>query len=398
MLFNSEEITNRIEKLQKRLQEDEIDVAIIHHNADIFYYAGTVGNGYLLVPHYGKPIFAVRRGLERIKELSPISDIVLFKRSSELKDIIFSVVGSSSFKTAGVSMDTITVQEFGFLDSRICAGKAWKDISLHIRRQRAVKSEAELRLMEKAAELGDYVYSVARDYIKPGLSEWELCAYLEYEAKRKGNLGLVRVRNPRLEITFGHVLSGADASLSSYGDTPTGGRGLSPAFAQGSCERIISEGDIVSVDTMLCLNGYLNDQTRNFSVGPPKPKLLEAHKISLELHNRFRDIARPGVSGSDIYYGIVREAEKSSLFDFFMGVGSDKVGFVGHGIGIEVDEFPFIAPGQEIVMEEGMTVAFEPKFIIPGEGVAGIENTYVITSSGATSLNKSSEDLVVLQV
>ncbi len=397
MLFNKEEIIGRIEKFQKKLQEGEIEVAIIHHNADIFYYTGTVGNGYLLIPSYGEPIFALKRGLERVRELSPISEVVLFKKSSVLRDIIFDVAGGSDFRTVGISMDTVTVQEFRFLENRVCPSKAWKDVSFLIRQQRAVKSEAELKLMEKAAELGDYIYSIARDYIKPGLSEWELCAYLEYEAKRKGNLGLVRARNPHLEITFGHVLSGPDGSAPSYGDTPTGGMGLSPAFAQGSCKRVISEGDIVSIDTMLCFDGYLNDQTRNLAVGLPNSKLLKAHEISIELHNLFRDVARPGVTGNDIYYMIMQKVKKYDLFEFFMGVGNDKVAFVGHGIGIEVDEFPFIAPRQEIIIEEGMTVAFEPKFIIPGEGVAGIENTYVITSEGARSLNKSPEELVILR-
>jgi Xaa-Pro aminopeptidase len=79
-----------------------------------------------------------------------------------------------------------------------------------------------------------------------------------------------------------------------------------------------------------------------------------------------------------------------------MGNGATRVKFIGHGLGIEVDEFPFIAQGQKLPLESGMTFAFEPKFIVPDLGIVGLENTYLVTGKGLQSFNSATEELLVL--
>ena len=81
---------------------------------------------------------------------------------------------------------------------------------------------------------------------------------------------------------------------------------------------------------------------------------------------------------------------------WFMGHGAGRVSFIGHGLGIEVDEFPFIAQGQKLGLQAGMTFAFEPKFIMPGLGITGLENTYLVTSDGLDSLNTATEELLII--
>jgi Xaa-Pro aminopeptidase len=76
-----------------------------------------------------------------------------------------------------------------------------------------------------------------------------------------------------------------------------------------------------------------------------------------------------------------------------MGVGPDRVHFVGHGIGTEVDEYPFLARRQELELEEGMTIALEPKVVFPDKGVVGIENTHVVTPDGLEQLTLQNEDI-----
>ena len=199
-----------------------------------------------------------------------------------------------------------------------------------------------------------------------------------------------------MDMYFGHVLSGPEAAIPAYGDAPTGGQGVSTSFGQGASERRIGAGELVSIDTMLNYQGYLSDQTRNFCIGSPPPKLAEAYRFGQEIHRRFRMEARPGAVTGELYDLVWRWVEEAGWGEWFMGYGPGRVAFIGHGLGIEVDEFPFIAQGQKLVLAEGMTFAFEPKFIMPGQGITGLENTYLVTAAGLESLNTATEELVII--
>lgn len=396
MLFNLREIERRIEELRQRLSDSGFDgdVVIIHHLADIFYFTGTVQDGYLLIGRDGEPVFALKRNLDRAGRETPLRHLVRLSRNDDIARLTNDLCGGRP-KCVGAALDVMTVSTYSNL-SKIFPDVSIRDVSLHIRIQRTVKSQEELELMKGAAGLALAVYEKAHNVIVPGMTDWELSATLEYEARLKGNLEIIRVRNRRLEILFGHILSGPEASLPSYGDTPTGGAGVSPAFPQGPTIRHIKEHDIVSVDTMLNYHGYLNDQTRNFSIGSPPDRLKAAFDLSLELHRFFRCHAVPGTVSGELYDQMINIVGKTPFAPYFMGYGQDKVSFIGHGIGIEVDELPFIARNQKGILQSGMTVALEPKFIIPNEGMVGIENTYVISENGAISLNLSPEELVIL--
>ncbi len=153
---------------------------------------------------------------------------------------------------------------------------------------------------------------------------------------------------------------------------------------------------MVSVDNLVCVNGYHNDSTRNFCIGLPPRKLAEAYEFIKSVHVRIRQTARAGAITGEIYQEVVQWAEDGGWAKWFMGHAEPRISFVAHGIGIEVDEFPFIARGQKMVLEEGMIFAFEPKIVIPDVGVVGIENTYLVHSTGAESLNIASEELILL--
>jgi Xaa-Pro dipeptidase len=394
-LFTDREIFRRIEIFVENLSRAGVDVAIIHHNADLFYFAGTVQDGYLVVSSKGNVSLAVRRNLSRTIEQTPIKSVLLMGSMKELAEIVRDTHNGMP-SSIGVSMDVLPASFYLFLKDRIFPEAVYVDISMTIRLQRAVKSDEEISVMRDAAKISHAVYEAVPSLLKDGVDEWDLCVNLEAVARKNGHLGFIRLRNPRLEMYFGHVLSGPEAAIPSYGDAPTGGKGVSVAFAQGSTRKTIRCGEIVSVDTMICHHGYLNDQTRNFSLGMPPDELLRAHEFSLRLHRFFRQEACAGAVSGDIYEMMVKMVQDSNLAPYFMGTDENRVSFIGHGLGVEVDEFPFIAHRQKIVLEKGMVIALEPKFIIPGKGIAGIENTYLITENGAESLNISPEELVVL--
>jgi Xaa-Pro aminopeptidase len=116
----------------------------------------------------------------------------------------------------------------------------------------------------------------------------------------------------------------------------------------------------------------------------------------MEIHRRFKEVARPGAITGELYDLVNSWVAEKGWADCFMGYGPSRVSFIAHGLGIEVDELPFIAQGQKLALREGMTFAFEPKFIVPQLGIAGMENTYLVTQTGLDTLNTAAEDLVIL--
>jgi Xaa-Pro aminopeptidase len=106
--------------------------------------------------------------------------------------------------------------------------------------------------------------------------------------------------------------------------------------------------------------------------------------------------AMPGVKAGDLYEMATEMSERLGYGENFMGAGGQKIRFAGHGIGLELDEYPFIAKGQKMVLEEGMTIAVEPKLVFPGKGVVGIENTHLVGKDGLIQLTLADEQITIV--
>ena len=390
------EIADRIVAIQSLLTKNQVDAAIVRQNADLYYFSGTVQDGHLIIPATGQPVFLVRRDVERAQAQSPIRPIVPLRSMKELAPAVFEACGSGSPKRLGLELDVLPANSFFFYDEKIFPRQQLIDISGMIRQVRMIKSAWEIEMMREAGKISLAVAEAVPRTLAEDIAELELSAELEAVARKAGHLGLIRLRSFNMDMYFGHVLSGPDAAIPSYADAPTGGPGLSPAFGQGPGMRRIHSGEVVSIDTMINYHGYLNDQTRNFCLGPPPARLEAAYEFIKGVHQRFRALARPGAVTGELYRLVCLWAEESGWSEFFMGHGEARVSFVGHGLGLEVDEFPFIAQGQKLILQEGMTVAFEPKIIIPGQGIVGLENTYVVRTDGLESLNTATEEMVII--
>ena len=390
------EIANRIVSLQAHLESNAVDLAIVRQNADLFYFSGTVQDAHLLVPASGQPILVVRRDVGRAEAQSPVRPVVAMQSLKELLPAVERACGGKVLRRIGMELDVLPANTFFFYDEKLFPRQEIVDISALVRQVRMVKSGWEIEMMRGAAAISRAVADAVPSLLQEGVTELELSVELERVARRAGHLGLVRLRGFNMDMYFGHILSGPEAAVSSYADAPTGGVGLSPAFGQGPSLRRIGRNEVVSVDTMLNYNGYLNDQTRNFALGQPPSQLLDAYQLVREIHAGMCSRAIPGAITGDLYDWAWQEVTRLGRQDFFMGADTARVKFIGHGLGIEVDEFPFIAQGQKLALQTNMTFAFEPKFIIPGVGIAGLENTYVVTDGGLESLNTASEELIVL--
>jgi Xaa-Pro dipeptidase len=271
------------------------------------------------------------------------------------------------------------------------------DASALLRRIRMVKSPFEIDLMREAASQADRVYRRAREILREGMTDIEFAAELEHMVRLEGHPGIVRMRSFNGVMLYAHVFSGPDSAVPAYLDTPLGGVGPHPSFGQGAGWRKIGRHEPVIVDTGSFFGGYLADQTRVLSLGELPETLTKAYDDMLRIQQQMAIMTKPGVAWAEIYTSCQSLAAELGYADHFMGSAASRAGFIGHGLGIEIDEFPIIAPAfTKDVFEPGMAFAFEPKAVFPGLGAVGIENTYVVREHGIEALTFSDEALAIL--
>jgi len=388
------ELEQRIRRLQAHLQQHNIDSALILQRVDLFYFSGTFQQAALYIPAAGDPILMVNKNTERARAESFIETIVHLKSPKHIPEIL-QTRGYNLPRSLGLELDVLPTNLF-FTYQKVFSGAEISDISLPVRLQRAVKSSYELDIMRRAAELSDQVAARVPHILREGVTELELAGLVEAEARRLGHQGIIRMRLWGSEMFYGHLLSGPAGAVPSYLASPTGGRGASPAVAQGSSYKTIRRHEPVMVDYIFAYNGYLSDHTRIYCLGSLPQELVQAHDAMLQVQQLVSKIARPGVASGEIYDQALEKTRELGYEDHFMGADRERVRFVGHGIGLEVDEFPFLAAGQSLELQEGMTIALEPKLIFPGQGVVGIENTHVVTADGLEQFGKYPEEIVII--
>ncbi len=376
------ELQNRVQALQRTLTSQDIDGAVIVQNSDLFYFAGTIQQAHLYIPATGEARLMVRKSLSRAKNESRLAHITGLGSLRELA----AVIGAGQ-RRIGMELDVLPVNLYRkyqtlFGDVEIV------DISPLVRMTRAIKSAWEIDRITEAAQLADQVCAHAAHLIREGITEVALAGQIEAEARRLGHQGVVRMRLWGSEMFYGHLMAGPAAAEPSFLASPTGGRALNPAVAQGPSMRPIGRGEPILLDYVFAANGYLADHTRIFCIGPPPEWASAAHQCMLDLQTQLKPQIRAGAVCSDIYDQAIDFVRASGYADHFMGFGPDRVRFIGHGIGIELDEFPFIAAKQSMVLEKNMVIALEPKLIFPGRGVVGIENSHVVTANGLKQLTE----------
>ena len=196
---------------------------------------------------------------------------------------------------------------------------------------------------------------------------------------------------------MGNVNAGSSGAVPTYFDGPVGGAGVSPANnPQGAGWKAIGRNEPVYIDYTCILNGYTVDQTRMFCIGElANPMLLRAYAAALRIQDALTAFIAPGVICEDVYALALELVQKEGLVDNFMGKGQDKVRFVGHGVGLELDEYPIFAQGLKVPVEEGMVFALEPKFVFL-EGAIGIENTHYVQGDKVHRLTWASQEIICL--
>jgi Xaa-Pro aminopeptidase len=390
----SSEIDVRIHKLQQRLAKDSIDGALILQNTDLYYFAGTIQQGHLYIPSAGEPILMVKKSIHRATAESNLKRIVPMESLKQLPALLREN-GNPIPETLGMELDVLPVNNYNIYRKLFSRARI-VDVSHVIRTVRAVKSSFEIEMISQAAKLADQVAGYMKDELQEGITEVQLAGRMEAIARGLGHQGMIRMRLWGSEMFYGHLLCGASAAVPSYLASPTAGEALSPAFSQGAGFNKIKPHEPVLFDYVFAYKGYLADHTRIFSIGDLPEELTRAHQAMLDLQAILSEKMIPGAVTGDIYDMALAYAHESGYEDFFMGAEKERIRFIGHGFGLELDEYPFLAKGQTLKLQEGMVIALEPKLVIPGKGVVGIENSHVVTETGLKCLTNYPDDITVI--
>jgi Xaa-Pro aminopeptidase len=242
--------------------------------------------------------------------------------------------------------------------------------------------------MEQTAEMSARTFAYMETTLRPAMSEMEFAGKFETYARLLGNSGKLRARNYQTEAYPWHVLSGENGGKLGMLDSPFSGEGTSPAFPCGASLRKIQAHEPILVDFGSMLNGYHMDETRMFSIGNMPNKALRACNAAIEIHDNVLDQVEPGMTTAEIFdYGL-SIASEMGLEESYLGPPEEKIHFIGHGIGLELIEPPYIARGKKDILEPGVTFALEPKFCYKGEFAAGIESVFQVTDCGSRLISR----------
>lgn len=385
----SSELILRRDKIRALMDKEGIDAALITCNVNMIYTCGSVISGYLYLPVSAPAqLFFKRPNTLQGDAVHPI------RKPEQLTELI-AQCGLPLPKRLMLEGDELSYSEYQRLAACFPDAEVLPCGSRLIRQARTVKTEWEQEVFRRSAEQHTKAYSRIADVYRPGMTDVEFSIEIERLMRLEGCLGLFRVFGQSMEIFMGSLVAGDNALHASPYDFALGGKGVDDTIPGGACGKPLVEGQSVMVDFGGNFHGYLCDMSRVYSIGKLPQQAYDAHQICLDIQNAIAEAAKPGAVCQDLYQIAVDMVAAASMGDYFMGVGQ-QAKFVGHGIGLQINEAPVFAPRIKQELEPGMVFALEPKIVLPGVGPVGIENSWIVTSTGVEKITLAPEDIICL--
>lgn len=386
--METESQIQKLDKIRKEMRIVGAEACLLGVDVNLYYLTGRVYNGYFYLPVEGVPCLFVKRPQDIEGEnIYPI-------RKPEDMAGIFSDMNVKLPASLLLETDELSYNECIRLQKIFHPAKIG-DAGAVIRNARKIKTDSEIQQFRFSAAKHAEVYAGVRDCFCPGMTDLEFQYEIEYRMRKMGSLGLFRAYGSNMDIFMGSLLAGENADVPSPFDFALGGQGMHPVSPLGACGAELREGMSVMVDMAGNYTAYMTDMTRVFSVGKLSDKAYRAHSVSLDIHARIMELSCPGTACADLYREAVSMSEKAGLADFFMGT-RQQAKFIGHGVGLHINELPVLTPRSQDVLQPGMVFALEPKFVIPGTGAVGIENTLLVTERGVEKLTIFEEEIISL--
>jgi Xaa-Pro dipeptidase len=385
------ELINRLKRFRARMDKTQPgwEMAAITGKVPLYYFTGTMQDGLLLVPYDGDDVFWVRQSYERAADESFFPDLRKMKSYRDVAAGMGKIPREMFLET-----DLVPIAQLQRMQKHIPFTDV-KPVDAEISAVRAKKSLYELSLMEQAGKIHRYVLEdCVQGMLAEGIDEVTFACDLYSLMVKEGHQGIIRFGMFN-EMLLGQIGFGTSSISPICVDTPGGVSGMHPSVPQMGCrERKLGKGDLVVIDIGCGYHGYQTDKTLSYMFGRSLPDAaIQEHLRCVDIQDTMASMLKPGAIPSEIYRTILAGIEPSFRTNF-MGFGDRKVKFLGHGIGLWIDEMPVIAEGFDEPLEEGMVFALEPKKGIPDIGLVGIENTFVVTPQGGRSITGHSRGLI----
>ncbi|MDR1121333.1 MAG: Xaa-Pro peptidase family protein [Dysgonamonadaceae bacterium] len=389
-------------RLQQAMHAHNLDACLIGSNVHLYYLTGTIFSGYFYLSVQEPPLcFTKRAGFLR-------DDIehCMIRKPEDIPDVL-TQTGRALPQRLMLEGDQITYNEYMRLQrifntctsvhvSDSVSNNVSADATAILRQLRMIKTPWEIGQLRTSAKIQAEVQALIPACYRPGISDIEFQAAIEKIARLQGSLGIFRGFGNNMEIHMGSVLAGENAEAPSPYDFALGGEGIHPAAPIGANGTILHPGTSVMVDIGGAYTAYISDMTRTYAIGKLPDIACKAHQVSIEIQEYFLQTARPGTFCADLYNHSLEMAKKAGLDAYFMGTAS-QAKFVGHGLGIEINEPPVLTSRSKDFLQENMTFALEPKFVLPKIGAVGVENTWLVTAGGLEKLTVFPEELMELK-
>ncbi len=387
-----EEIAARIAGLKALMAKSGIDFCVIVQNVDLFYFTGSTQKATLVVPLDDEPLYFVARSVGRARVETPLAVI----EAKSDRDMANALRAKGILKgRGGMEFDVVPVAVF----QRLCSLMGFSDfadVSDLIKELRIVKSPFEIEQVRRSGAICDAIFAEAPKVIREGVREVDIDAALVAAGRRFGHQGMLRMRGLNQEMMNLYVTAGYSGTVASAGDVPIAGLGVTPAIAQGSSMHAVQKGIPVLVDYGGGYNGYITDETRPFVVGRLDETFRKPFEVAREIVEDAGSFGKEGVDCTAIYERAYASAKKAGLEQHFMGFGPERVSFIGHGLGLEINELPVVTGRHKRMLVEGHIFAFEPKFVFPGKGAIGIEVDFIARKNKLERVTGTPIDLVEL--
>lgn len=384
--FFKDEISGHIAKIQQELDFEKADAVLIGSNANIYYSSGRFFRGFIFVPVVGKPVWFVIKP----QIFSPEPYVQFIRKPEEIPGILqalnYRLPEAIALEVNELSYTEILRLKALFPTADLING------SMILKRARMVKTDWEISEMKIDGYHHTKVYGEIKNCYSPGMSDLKLQIEIERKLRLEGALGISRVSGNLMEINLGSVISGDNADNPGPYEFTMGGSGVHPALPVGADNSEILPGQAVMIDMNGGFNGYQTDMTRVWCRDFISDLAEKAHNCSIRILRTLEKRALPGVPVKDLYDIALSIVEEEDLKEYFMGHAS-QVGFIGHGVGIELNELPVITPRSKDILASNMTLAIEPKFVIPHVGAVGVENTYVVRPDGLENITVFPEEI-----
>jgi len=360
---------NRLSKIKKQMEINEIDLCIVFNSRNIFYVSDTAQFSILVMPLDSDPFIFIKRNYERGKKETWLKDVLKLKST---KGVIQEINNRKlEAKNLGLELNFLRASQYIKLqkllpDSRII------NVDPLFLQVRSIKDKQEIKHIRAAAKAVMGAQRVTREFIRPGVTEMEVAAEIAYELKKHGSW------TPQTNMYWdsnGFCLASGE-NLYSPGDFPIlSGVGVNKATPRSASNRILKNGDIFVLDIGSNVEGYHADHARTYFIGKPDEKFQKIYNIVYSAHmNLFQLIKENKLIGE-----IFQETKDrmGDYQDYFQGFNGYRQG-LGHGVGLHLDEPPYIIAGNKDKLQENMVIALEPKLIIPNWGAVDLEDTILI--------------------